>query len=97
MLLKAELNGRHVNKAALYRSLSKRFPLREPKAFELKFQNISAILYQQRLPYCAGLMPRPNYQRLLRLVVLDHLDRSPLPPVEPHEILFAKIRELRKA
>lgn len=95
-LLNAEQSGRKVNKAALYRSLSKRFPRRQPKAFELKFQNISAILYQQRLPYCSGLKPRFNYQRLLRLVVLDHLDRSPLPAVEPHEILFGKLRELRK-
>lgn len=95
-LLDAERGGRQVNKAALYRSLSKRFPRRRPKAFELKFQNISAILYQQRLPYCARLKPRFNYQRLLRLVVLDHLDRSPLPAVEPHEILFGKLRELRR-
>lgn len=93
-LLKTEQAGGAINKAKLYRALSERFPRRVPKAFELKFQNISAILYEQRLPYCSGLKPRHNYQRMLRLLVLDALDRSPLPAVEPHEILFSKLREL---
>lgn len=93
-LLRAEQAGRHSNKANLYRSLACRFPQRSPKAFELKFQNISAILYKLHLPYCSGLKPRFNYQRLLKLLVLDALDRSPLPPTEPHEILFAKLQEL---
>lgn len=93
-LLHAEQNRTHVNKAKLYRELSERFPNRPPKAFERKFQNISAVLYEQRLPYCSGLKPSHNYQRLLRLLVLDQLDRSPLPAVEPHEILFTKLREL---
>jgi len=94
-LLRAEQNGEATNKAALYRKLSKRYPQRTAKAFELKFQNISAILYELHLPYCSGLKPASNYQRLLKLLVLDHLDRSPLPPVEPHEILFKKLREVR--
>jgi hypothetical protein len=94
-LLRAEQGGRQVNKAALYRRLSERFPRRPPKAFELKFQNISAVLYEQRLPYASGLKPRFNYQRLLRLMVLDYIDRTPIPAIEPHEILFAKLRELR--
>lgn len=93
-LLKAEQAGRQTNKAALYRALASKFPERGPKAFELKFQNISAILYEHHLPYCTGLRPRGNFQRLLKLLVLDHLDRSPLPAVEPHEILFARLRKL---
>jgi hypothetical protein len=95
-LLSAEQAGKPTNKAALYRKLSAKFPKRNPNAFESKFQNISAILYELRLPYCSGLKPRSNYQRLLRLLVLDHLDRSPLPAVEPHEILFAKLNELSR-
>lgn len=95
-LLRSEQDGKANNKADLYRQLSKKHPARSPKAFELKFQNISAILYEQRLPYLSGLKPRHNYQRLLKLVVLDQLDRTPLPAVEPHEILFSKLRELAK-
>jgi len=94
-ILEEEHAGKRVNKKQIYRALSERFPRRGVKAFELKFQNISAILYEQRLPYCSGLKPRFNHQRLLRLLVLDHLDRSPLPAVEPHEILFCKLRELQ--
>ena len=93
-LLKAEQDGSNTNKSKLYRELSVLFPSRSPKAFELKFQNISAVLYEHHLPYCSGLKPRFNYQRLLRLLVLDQLDRTPLPVVEPHEILFSKLREL---
>jgi hypothetical protein len=95
-MLHAEQEGQSINKARLYRNLSKRHPDRTAKAFELKFQNISAVLYELRLPYCAGLQPRHNYQRLLHLIVLDQLDRSPLPAVEPHEILTAKLRELAR-
>lgn len=93
-ILKAEQDGRYVSKAKLYRTLSDKFPQRTSKAFELKFQNISAILYELHLPYCSGLKPRFNYQRLLRLLVLDQLDRTPLPAVEPHNILLRKLREL---
>ena len=83
------------NKAELYRTLSATHAARSVKAFEQKFQNISAILYELSLPYCDGLKPRFNYQRLLRLLVLDQLDRSPLPAREPHEILVRKLIELR--
>jgi hypothetical protein len=95
-VLDSEQEGQAVNKRQVYRDLAARFPRRGEKAFELKFQNISAILYEQRLPYCSGLKPRFNYQRLLRLMVLDHIDRTPLPAVEPHEILLKKLRELRQ-
>lgn len=93
-LLKSDQAGETVNKAALYRELSKKHARRSPKAFERKFQNISAILYELHLPYCSGLKPLGNYQRLLKLLVLDHLDRSPLPAVEPHDILFSKLKDL---
>lgn len=95
-LLKIQESGQSQNKAALYRRLAKRFPERSPKAFELKFQNISAILYEGNLPYCDGLKPRFNYQHLLKLMVLDWLKRTPLPETEPHEILFRKLKELKR-
>jgi hypothetical protein len=94
-LLKTEQEAGHTNKQSIYQALSKRFPNRSQKAFELKFQNISAILYELRLPYCKGLKPREHYQTLLKLLVLDQIKRSPLPLIEPHEILFSKLRELK--
>lgn len=92
-LLEIQSSGGSVNKAEIYRNLGEKFG-RSPKSFERKFQNISAILYEQHLPYCDGLKPFHNYQRLLKLIVLDHLDRSPIPAVEPHKILFSKLQGL---
>lgn len=93
-LLESEHAGKKTNKAEIYRSLSSRCPSRTPKAFERKFQNISAILYDLHLPYVSGLKPLGNYQRLLKLVALDRLEKSPLPAVEPYEILESKLREI---
>ena len=45
-LFEAQQNGETINKAALYRKLSAEYPERSSKAFELKFQNISAVLYE---------------------------------------------------
>jgi hypothetical protein len=94
-VLEAEQKSEYINKREVYRQLSKKFPHRSQKSFELKFQNISAILYELHLPYCKGLKPRGHYQLLLKLFVLDHLKHSPLPPVEPHKILFSKLQELK--
>lgn len=92
-LFELQQKGEKANKTSLYRELASQFP-RSAKSFERKFQNISAILYELHLPYCDGLKPAFNYQRLLRLMVLDHVDRSPLPTLEPHEILFSKLNSL---
>ena len=89
-LLAIQQDGGTTNKAEIYRELGRKYS-RSPKSFERKFQNISAILFEQHLPYCDGLKPFHNYQRLLKLVVLDHLDRCPIPAVESHEILFSKL------
>jgi hypothetical protein len=94
-VLEAEHRSEYINKREIYRQLSNEFPQRSQKSFELKFQNISAILYELHLPYCKGLKPRGHYQLLLKLFVLDFLKRSPLPPIEPQEILRSKLRELK--
>lgn len=93
-LLDDQQRAKPVNKAAIYRELSGRHPARSAKSFELKFQNISAILFEEKLPYADGLLPRSNYQRLLRLKVLDHLDRIKRPAQLPIEILSSKLRQL---
>ncbi|MCF7824824.1 MAG: hypothetical protein K9N35_11710 [Candidatus Marinimicrobia bacterium] len=95
-LLNSQEQGIKENKTEIYRKLSEKHPGRSPKAFELKFQNISAILYEENLPYCDGLKPRFNYQNLLKVLVLNHLKHSPVTPQEPHQILFGKLRALKK-
>jgi len=94
-LLSNQESGSSVKKSEIYKELAQRFPGRSAKAFALKFQNISAVLYEESLPYCDGLKPRFNYQNLLRLLVLDRLKRSPIPVQEPHTILFRKLSELK--
>jgi hypothetical protein len=84
------------NKSEIYAELALKHPARSSKAFELKFQNISAILYEEQLPYADGLMPRGNYQQLLRLLVLDHLGRTERPDYTPREILMRKLRQVGK-
>lgn len=68
----SQMAGRSINKAKVYQSLANDNPNRSAKAFERKFQNISAILLELNMPYCSGLRPYGNYQRLLKKVVLDY-------------------------
>ncbi len=95
-LLDAQVAGNATNKAEIYRRLAAKHPRRNPKAFQLKFQNISAILYEERLPYADGLLPRSNYQRLLKLLVLDYVGRSSRPRLTPRDILIQKVRQLNR-
>ena len=87
--------GNKVNKAGIYRKLSQTFG-RSPKSYERKFQNISAVLYEQQQPYCDGLKPLHNYQQLLKTIVLERLVDSSMHNVLPHEILISKLRELKQ-
>lgn len=93
-LLNAQLAGLQTNKSAIYKKLSTAFPERSSKAFELKFQNISAILYEENLPYVDGLRPRSNYQLLLKLLVLNHLNRIERPMISPKDFLVRQMRNL---
>ena len=84
-----------VNKSAIYRKLSSIHPSRSVKAFESKFQNISAVLYEEKLPYADGLRPRGHYQAALKTAVLDHLKRSGQKEQTSIEILIDKLKRLR--
>lgn len=96
-LLGAQDRGQAVNKTAIYRQLSASQPARSAKAFELKFQNISAILYEEKLPYADGLQPMGNYQAALRTQVLAHLKKGKPSTQQPIEILVDKLKRLRRA
>jgi len=84
-----------INKSAIYRKLSSIHPSRSVKAFESKFQNISAILYEEKLPYADGLRPRGHYQTELKTVVLDYLKCSEKKEQTSIEILIDKLKRLR--
>lgn len=72
-MLEAGLRGEGVNKTAYRNALLPLLRGRTASAVELKHQNISAILIEERVPYISGYKPLGNYQGLLREVVLDQL------------------------
>ncbi len=95
-LLKRQQKNEKVNKAAIYRMLAEKHPSRSAKAFELKFQNISAVLYEQKLPYADGLRPLSNYQSAMKTVVLQYIaDNGFQQNQQPIDILTDKLKRLR--
>lgn len=93
-LLNAQQKLKSINKAAIYRELSTVHPARSAKSFEFKFQNISAILYEEKLPYADGLRPMGNYQAALRIAVLDYLKRVRSKEQPTIDILVDKLKRL---
>ena len=85
---------RSTNKAAIYRELSTLHPTRSAKSFEFKFQNISAVLYDEKLPYADGLRPMGNYQTALKTSVLNYIKQAKLKEQLPIDILVEKLRRL---
>ncbi len=94
-LLRDQVDGKPTNKSAIYRKLSAEYPVRSAKAFELKFQNISAVLYDEKLPYADGLRPMANYQSALKSAVIKHLSQIKTSDQSPVDILLGKLRRLR--
>lgn len=94
-LLSAQVEGRPTNKAAIYRNLSAIHPARTAKAFEFKFQNISAVLYEEKLPFADGLRPKARYQAALKTTVLNHLKQKGIEEQAPIDVLIGKLRRLR--
>lgn len=95
-LLKRENCGEKICKTQAFRELHDQFPIRTTSSFEYKFQNVSAVLYEMKQNYLRGLKPKFNYQKLLRLIVLDQIDEMQLPDREPWEILRDKLKEIKR-
>ncbi len=95
-LLDAQQKSEPVNKSALYRKLSSIHSGRSAKSFEFKFQNISAVLYEEKLPYADGLRPMGNYQAALKTAVFNYLKHSEQKSHSPIEILTGKLKRLRR-
>ena len=94
-LLEAQQKFKPTNKAVIYRELSAFHPARSAKSFEFKFQNISAVLYEEKLTYADGLRPMGNYQASLKISVLNYLKQIKLKEQSPIDILVEKLRRLR--
>lgn len=72
-MLTQELAGQSYNKARHRQALSRKLSQRSDAAFELKHQNISAVLLDLGCPWINGYKPRSNYQRLLFEVVEERI------------------------
>lgn len=94
-LLESQQNLEKINKSAIYRKLSEIHPARSPKSFEFKFQNISAVLYEEKLPFADGLRPMGHYQSALRTFVLEYIRKRDKKTQTPLEILIEKLKRLR--
>ncbi|MBC7690953.1 MAG: hypothetical protein H7222_04240 [Methylotenera sp.] len=97
-LMQMIISDQPAKKAQIYRQLSQQYPARTPKAFEAKFQNISAVLFEMGRAFIPGLKPRKNYQNCLFKAVTEYLGKSALQVCEPipRDRLFDELRRLTK-
>lgn len=72
-MLERELRAEGYNKSVRREALLAKLDSRAPGAVERKHQNISAILVEIGFPFIRGYKPLPNYQGLLRDVVLERM------------------------
>ena len=93
-MLDEQQKQKPTNKSAIYRELSAIHPARSAKSFEYKFQNISAILYENKFPYANGLRPMGNYQAALKHAVLKYLKQIKIQKRAPLDILVGKLKRL---
>jgi hypothetical protein len=76
-MLRLEAAQQRYVKANFNAQLRQQLRARSKGSVELKFQNISAVLYGLELPFIAGYKPRSNAQLLLRQVVQQFLLKHP--------------------
>lgn len=93
-LLEDQQQLKPTNKAEIYRKLTAIHPARSTKSFEFKFQNISAVLYEEKLSYADGLRPMGNYQAALKVAVLHYLKRENQKELPTIDILVDKLKRL---
>ena len=92
-LLRAEQEGRQSTKLLYTGGYRNGFLGDRPRLSKRNFRT-SAQSYTQRLPYASGLKPRFKPATSPADGFGPHRPDS-IPAIEPHEILFAKLRELR--
>jgi 5-methylcytosine-specific restriction protein A len=102
-MLYAELGGEHYSKAEVNRQL-REGPLagRTKSSIEFRMQNISAALYELRMPRIAGYLPAKNIgtavkEKMIALLRLNGVDSlAAFVPTSDANSLAEKVSELRK-
>jgi hypothetical protein len=90
-LLHADLAGTTTVKRDVTRQLEAQLPGRTRGSIEFKFENVSAVLQEEGLPWTTGFKPARNFQQLLREAVLERLDG----PEQERRLLAAAAAEPR--
>jgi hypothetical protein len=73
-MLRAQLTGEASVKRVVVRGVEAQLPERTRGSIEFKFENVSAILHEEGLPWVEGYAPARNYQKALRRFVLAAVD-----------------------
>jgi hypothetical protein len=68
-----QFSGHHYRKTEFVRRLQTVMPVRNSRAIEAKFQNISAILAELGIGWIEGYRPLEHYQQILRTSVMSWL------------------------
>lgn len=102
-MLYAELNGESYNKAAVNRAL-RAGPLagRTKASIEFRMQNISAALYELKMPYIAGYLPARNIgtsvkEKMIALLSVQGIESLEAYVPTPHpDTLSERVANLRQ-
>lgn len=102
-MLYAELEDRHINKAEVNRAL-REGPLsaRTKGSIEFRMQNISAALYELKMPWIAGYLPARNIgtavkERLIAILRINGIEPlEAFVPTSEEVSLAKKVSSLRK-
>ena len=102
-MLHAELHGIAFNKAAVNRELrAGPLPNRTKGSIEFRMQNISAALYELKMPYIAGYLPARNIgtavkQKMIALLSMQGIDSLEAYVPTPDAIILAeRVSDLRQ-
>jgi hypothetical protein len=78
VMLSKEVGGEPYNKTAHRKALMGKLPERSKGSFELKYRNVSGVLFDLGFPFIDGYKPARNYEReMLPAIVLAHLGTEP--------------------
>jgi len=102
-MLRAELNGESYSKAEINRQLrAGALATRTKGSIEFRMQNISAALYELKMPWIAGYLPAKNIGSAVKEKMVELLRANgveflePYVPTSDHEELTSKVTSLRK-
>jgi 5-methylcytosine-specific restriction enzyme A len=103
-MLRSELEGRAYVKSAVNKSLREgALSARTKASIEFRMQNISATLYDLRIPHIFGYLPAKNVGSGVKSRILEVLNRHGIAaflayvPTADNELLERRVTELRKS